>query len=195
MLQKIRLYGALAKFVGKRVLLADVASAAEAVRYLIANWPELEQHMIQYEYQVKVGGIGIDQSELHYPSGRQEIKIIPVVSGAGGATGRIIAGVALVTLSLLFAPAGALASSAFTLGATAVNIGVGIGVSLILGGVAQMLTPTPKLNTKKESDPRESYSFSGIQNVSRQGVPVPIIYGEIMTGSVVVSAEIDVEQR
>jgi len=40
MLREIRLYGALAKFIGKRVLRADVASAAEAVRFLVTNWPQ-----------------------------------------------------------------------------------------------------------------------------------------------------------
>ena len=45
-----------------------------------------------------------------------------------------------------------------------------------------------------DNDPRKSYSFSGIQNVSRQGVPVPIIYGEVFTGSIVVSAGINTEE-
>jgi predicted phage tail protein len=40
MLRKIKLYGKLAKFIGHRVLEADVATAAEAVRFLLANWPE-----------------------------------------------------------------------------------------------------------------------------------------------------------
>jgi predicted phage tail protein len=45
MLRKIKLYGKLAKFIGHRVLEADVATAAEAVRFLLANWPEAEAHM------------------------------------------------------------------------------------------------------------------------------------------------------
>jgi predicted phage tail protein len=56
-----------------------------------------------------------------------------------------------------------------------------IGASLILGGVAQLLTPTPKIS-QDEGDPRKSFSFSGIQNVSRAGVPVPVVYGETLTG-------------
>jgi predicted phage tail protein len=66
----------------------------------------------------------------------------------------------------------------------------------VLGGVAQLLTPVPKMAAGKDSDkdPRKSYSFSGIQNVSRQGVPVPVIYGETIVGSVVISAAIDISQ-
>jgi predicted phage tail protein len=82
------------------------------------------------------------------------------------------------------------------LGSQAVTIIAGIGISLALGGVAQLLTPTPKVpqGADKQDDPRKSYSFSGIQNTSRQGVPVPIVYGETLVGSVVISAGIDTVQ-
>ena len=55
MLRKVKLYGKLAKFVGKRVLEADVHNAAEAVKFLVANWPALEQHMAKQYYKVDVG--------------------------------------------------------------------------------------------------------------------------------------------
>jgi predicted phage tail protein len=185
MLRKIKLYGKLAKFVGHRILEADVATAAEAVRFLVANWPELERHMADQYYRVSVGTYDLDLEELHDPAGQQEIKIVPVMAGAG-ATGRIIAGIALVAIGL-FVPG---------IGALGVQILVGVGASLVLGGVAQLLTPTPKVPTgpDTQNDPRKSYSFSGIQNTSRQGVPVPIIYGETIVGSVVISAGIDTVQ-
>lgn len=203
MLRTIRIYGSLAKFLKRRSFKADVATAAEAVKFLLANFPQLERHMAEQHYEVKVGDhplmLGADPSELHLPTGKLEvISIIPVVAGAG-ATGRIIAGVALVALSLLFAPGAALAGGLFTLGPMAVSIGVGIGASLAIGGVAQLLTPTPQLQLKtkgqdSDADPRKSYSFSGIQNVSRQGLPVPIVYGETMVGSIVISAGVSTEQ-
>ena len=70
-----------------------------------------------------------------------------------------------------------------------------IGVSLVLGGVAQLISPTPKISSGEDStnDPRKSYSFSGIQNVARQGVPVPVVYGEMIVGSVTISAGINTE--
>ena len=197
MLRKIKLYGKLAKFVGHRILEADVATAAEAVRFLVANWPELERHMVDQHYRVSVGTYDLDLEELHHPAGQQEIKIVPVMAGAG-AVGRIIAGVALIALTLGI---GAIASAGVILGGfmgigTVGTAFVGIGVSLVLGGVAQLLTPTPKVSTgpDTQNDPRKSYSFSGIQNTSRQGVPVPIVYGETIVGSVVISAGIDTVQ-
>jgi predicted phage tail protein len=43
-------------------------------------------------------------------------------------------------------------------------------------------------------DPRKSYSFSGVQQTSRQGIPVPVVYGETLVGSVVISAGVDTVQ-
>ena len=45
-----------------------------------------------------------------------------------------------------------------------------------------------------EEDPRISFSFSGVQNTSRAGTSHPIVYGEIFTGSVLISAGIDTNQ-
>jgi predicted phage tail protein len=193
MLRKIKLYGKLAKFIGHRVLEADVATAAEAVRFLLANWPELEAHMSDQHYRVSVGTYDIDLEELHHPAGAAPISFVPVVAGAG-AVGRIIAGVALVVLA--FASGAGFFGAAF-----AKNIGLfafakGIGASLALGGVAQLLTPTPRVpqGLDSQDDPRKSYSFSGVQNTSRAGTPVPIVYGETLVGSVVISAGIDTVQ-
>lgn len=192
MLRKIKLYGKLAKFIGHRVLEADVATAAEAVRFLLANWPELEAHMNDQHYRVSIDTYDIDLEELHHPVGSSPISFVPVVAGAG-AVGRIIAGVALIALAsvVTFGTAGGL----FLAGALNSTI-FGIGASLVLGGVAQLLTPTPKVTqgADGQDDPRKSYSFSGIQNTSRQGVPVPIVYGETIVGSVVISAGIDTVQ-
>ena len=201
MLRKIKLYGKLAKFIGHRVLEADVATAAEAVRFLLANWPELEAHMSDQHYRVSIGTYDIDLEELHHPAGAAPISFVPVVAGAG-AVGRIIAGIALIALAIALPGIGLAAGAkgaAVIFGTTFSSISLGIGfagLSLVLGGVAQLLTPTPKVpqGADNQDDPRKSYSFSGIQNTSRQGVPVPIVYGETIVGSVVISAGIDTVQ-
>jgi predicted phage tail protein len=202
MLRKIRVYGSLAKFLGRRVFEADIASAAEAVRFLVANFPQLEKHMAEQHYRVDVGNYGLTLDELHHPTGQQEIKIVPVIGGAGGNVGQILLGVGLIAASFLLPGAGIFgATSVF--GVTAAQGGVvlagigtalsAVGASLVLSGVAGLLTPTPttSLGANGDDDPRKTYSFSGIQNTSRQGVPVPIVYGETLVGSVVISAGID----
>lgn len=189
MLRTIRIYGRLAKFLKRRKFQAEVSSAAEAVRFLLANFPQLEKHMADQHYRVSVGDYDLAETELQDPAGQQEIKIIPVVAGAG-AVGRIIAGVALIALSFFLPPVAGIALG---------TIAFGIGASLVLGGVAQLLTPVPQTfapgsTSDTVKDPRKSYSFSGIQNTSRQGLPVPIVYGETLVGSVVISAGVDTVQ-
>jgi predicted phage tail protein len=196
MLRTIRIYGRLAKFLKRRKFEAEVSNAAEAVRFLVTNFPQLERHMAEQHYRVSVGTYDLSLDEIHDPAGSQEIKIVPVVAGAGAA-GRILVGVGLI------------AAAFFTGGATIGLLGLaaplsvstvlaGIGVSLVLGGVSQLLTPVPTLSAPSTvdtaKDPRKSYSFSGIQNTSRQGTPVPIVYGETLVGSIVISAGIDTEQ-
>jgi predicted phage tail protein len=203
MLRKIKLYGQLAKFIGRRVLEADVATAAEAVRMLVANFPGLEQHMAEQYYRVTVGTYDLGLDEIHDPAGQQDIKIVPVVAGAGGGVGKIVAGVALIALS--FAIPG-LAFGAVLAGQIASGVGnailvagkiIGvIGASLALGGVSELLSPVPKIPQGPDTvdDPRKTYNFSGIQQTSRQGVPVPVVYGLTLVGSVVISAGTDTVQ-
>jgi len=221
--KEIRLYGPLAKFIGQRKFLAEISSAGEAVRMLLANFPGLERHMADQHYKVIVDNYETDLDEIHYPAS-QVIKIVPVLGGAGGGTGKILAGVGLIAAAILLAPvgggflglgaglahaAGGAVATGFISAAVSTAIG-SIGVALVLGGVSQLLSPTPQLgqigpaNTSlgggrstttegTEMDPQESYSFSGIQNTSRQGTPVPVVYGETIVGSVVISAGIDVD--
>lgn len=215
--REVKVYGPLAKFVGQRRFLAEINSAGEAVRMLLANFPGLERHMADQHYKVIVDGYDTDLEELHNPAS-QTIKIIPVLGGAGGGVGKILTGIALVATAIVFAPAAAgflgaglgATAGTFTLGAAASSIIGAVGAALVLGGVSQLLSPTPqigqigpvsaggggfrpKTTEGTELDPQESYSFSGIQNTSRMGLPVPVVYGETVVGSVVISAGIDVD--
>ena len=196
----IKVYGPLAKFLGRRQFKAVVNTPAEAIRFLVANFPKLKAHMADQYYKVCAGknelDVGSHLEQLHYPMAQAEcIRIIPVIAGAGSAAAKIGIGIALIAAAILFPVGGALASSAFTLGAAAATAIGSIGASLVLGGVAQLISPTPKISSGEDStnDPRKSYSFSGIQNVARQGVPVPVVYGEMIVGSVTISAGINTE--
>ena len=214
MFRVIKVYGKLAKHLGQRSFKAAVKTPAEAIRFLLANFPSLRGVMSEGDYKLSVGrsqlDIGDHPEYIHLPSASFEpIRIIPVVAGAGGGTGKILAGVGLIAAAIILGPLGGgflgLGGGALTAGSSAFFSGLSvtlgtIGTSLVLGGVAQLLTPTPKLGNldsrgiDETTDPRRSYSFSGIQNVSRQGVPIPLIYGEVFTGSVVISAGINTEE-
>ena len=98
MLSKVKVYGGLADFCGgQNQFEAVVNQPIDAVRFLKANFVGLEQHMSSQFYKVYVGEHDIDEELLDFPSGGLDIKIIPVVTGAGN-VGKIIAGVALIGL-------------------------------------------------------------------------------------------------
>ena len=200
MLRKIKLYGELAEFVGHKEFEVQVDSLARAVSFLINNFEGIDKFMSPKYYQVKIGNYEIDESELTYPIGQEDIHFIPVIAGAGRGFGRILAGAALIGVGIVSGGSGFLASGglgfgsttgAFSITALAGNIGIGLALS----GVSQMLTPMPKPQQfSSEQDPRLSFNFAGTQQTSRAGTPVPIVYGEIFTGSVVISGGIDTEQ-
>ena len=205
MLRKVKLYGELADFVGHKELDAVINSTADAIRFLVTNFPKLEAYMSDKHYRVLVDDYDIDKNEIHNPIGQSDISIVPVITGAGGrGFGKILLGAALIAGAFMFSP--------MTLGSfTAKGVAAGavpfakvgflaksalyVGASLVLSGVSDMLFPLPEPKEfTNEEDPRISFSFSGVQNTSRAGTSHPIVYGEIVTGSVVISAGIDTNQ-
>ena len=82
MLSKIKVYGRLAKFLGERTFEAEVKTPIDTFKFLLANFPNLERHMMEQNYCVKVGKNEIDETQLFDPMGKQEIKIVPVAVGA-----------------------------------------------------------------------------------------------------------------
>ena len=202
MLRKIKLYGELAEFVGHKEFEVKADTLASAVSFLINNFEGIEKYMSPKYYQVKVGNYAVDESEIDYPIGKQDIHFVPAISGAGRGFGKVLLGAALIAGAFLFTP---LAPSQFfnpivSPGSFAAAGGitkavVGLGGALILQGVSEMLFPLPKPPSfESEEDPRLSFSFGGTQQTERAGTPVPLVYGEIFTGSVVISGGIDTEQ-
>ena len=202
MLRKLKLYGELAEITGHKEFDVAVSTTAQAVSFLVNNFPQLESHMATRYYQVLLEKEDVGIDELHFPIGQNEIKFVPVISGAVGNMGRILLGGALIAMSFgvggLFSNPLAFGTESF-LGLAQAGMGAkaafGIGAALVLTGVSGMLFPVPKLpEFSSEQDPKLSFSFSGTQQTSRAGTPVPVVYGEIVTGSVVISGGIDTEQ-
>jgi len=203
MLRKLKLYGELAEFVGHKEFEIQVDSLGRAVSFLVNNFPQIEKYMNPQYYQVKVGNYAVNEEEIHHPIGQEDIHIVPVISGAGRGLGKILLGAALIAGAFIINPA---LSFSFKSGVTGFGALTGVsgaitkaavylGASLVLSGVSDMLFPLPKPKEfKSEQDPQLSFSFSGTQNTSRAGTPVPIVYGEIITGSVVISGAVDTQQ-
>ena len=213
----VKVYGALRKKLGQCRFQFEADTPAQALKALCVNFPGLEKWLLDSEkdgvgYRVTLGKEKITEQNavlIAAPFSEREVfSITPVIAGAGGGTGQILAGIGLVAAAIILAPvgggflglgAGALTSAGFTLGgAASVAIG-GIGAAMILGGVAQALSPAPVQSTTTTERGRdaakfESFTFSGIVNTAKQGLPVPIAYGRVFVGSAVLSSGLDVDQ-
>jgi predicted phage tail protein len=201
MLRKVKLYGELADFVGHKELDAVITCTADAIRFLITNFEGLEAHMADRYYKVLVDDYEIGEEDIHNPIGKSNLSIVPVIAGAGGGLGKTLLGVALIGFAVLAPGAGFMAGGGLGFGSTVAGkfsfaaLAGNIGIGLTLMGVSEMLFPLPQpQDFSNEEDPRISFSFSGVQNTSRAGTSHPIAYGEIVTGSVVISAGIDTNQ-
>jgi predicted phage tail protein len=193
----IRLLGEAGRRFGRHFQLA-VKTPAEALRALCVQLPELRQYMLESGENginwrvVTEDPMGLDEDQMLWPLSKRMV-LAPMPAGRGAA-GRIIAGVALVAVAILFPAGGALASSFFTLGSTAATAIAGIGVSLIFGGVAELLTPTPKMPTVggavgggptegRSDDQLKSFTFDKSNANTIQGDVVPVLYGERIVGA------------
>ena len=206
MLRKIQLYGPLAEFVGHQELEAKADTVGEAIRFLLCNWPALEQHMADQYYKIEIGSWNVKLDEIAYPSGTEPIRIIPVVEGAGGgdndgsfaaiALGAILIGTAIAsggaTLGLAgfssTAIVGVSAPSVIAASTFAVAAG-NIGIGLVLSGVAGLLTPTPGTPDSDSDAANRDRTFTRIAQTAQAGTTIPVVYGEIFTGSIVISAK------
>ena len=191
--RKIKLYGDLAEFVGVKEIETEVHTVADAVKCLIGNYPQAENYMMDKNYKVIVNEKSRSLEELHFPTGQSDIKIVPVISGKGRGFGQVILGAALIGAAIFMPGAApALGMTGFTAGsagASALSVTLGnIGIGMVLLGVSQMLAPIPDDTTEEPN----SFQFNSPVNTNNAGAPVPILYGERIVGSVVISAGINV---
>ena len=190
MLRTIKVYGKLRQILGQSTFEADLNNVGQAFSFLYNNFPELEGHLLNNNYRVWTGDKLITEEKLSM-SGESEIRIIPIATGSG-------------FLAPFVAPllSGGISSVISGVVGTGIigSIVTAVGTSLIIDGVTSMLAPQPPTATQSGMDPTDpaslasNYSFSGITNISKSGVPINLIYGETIVGSVTVSNGIDTVQ-
>lgn len=184
-LRTIRLYGKLGARFGRKFRLA-VESPAEAVRALCAMLDGFERYLTESKdkgitFAVFVGDRNIGKDDLHFPAGRAEIRIAPVLIGAKRS------GVLQTILGIVLIVVGVIGNIYGGWGTPFIQAGIG----LLVGGVAQMLAPQPKGSSAGDkADNKASYAFNGPVNTQAQGNPVPVCYGRMIVGSAVISAGI-----
>ncbi|MFM0218288.1 tail assembly protein [Paraburkholderia caledonica] len=178
----IRLYGVAGARFG-RVHRFAVSSTAEAMRALCTQVSGFEKFLMNAKdngltFAVFKGRKNLGEKELEHPVGDDEIRIAPVLVGSKKAgLFQTILGAALIVVGVL--------TSAYGGGSL-----IGLGASLALGGVMQMLSPQTAGLAGTGPDNGTSYYFNGPVNSSAQGEPVPLVYGRMRVGSKVISAGI-----
>ncbi|AZZ74685.1 MULTISPECIES: tail assembly protein [Pseudomonas] len=190
-LRTIRLYGTLGASFGRVHRLA-VNNAAEAIHALCILVPGFERFLMESRdrgltYSVFLGRDNIGHDRLKAPSGTMDIRIAPVVIGSKRAGSlQTVVGVVLIAAATFFTGGFAGIAAGGTWGAVG-----SVGISMVIGGVMQMLSPQAKgLGTQDGPANRASYSFNGPTNTSAQGNPVGLLYGQAIVGSAVISAGI-----
>ncbi len=198
MLKTVILHGAFGSRFGRRHRL-DVASPLDAIRALSVLQPGFMQALVGHRpgFRIVLDRVPLSSREELALPGRETIRIVPVVAGAGGGIGQIFIGVALVVGAFFTGGADLALAPEATLGFTLTTTTLGgmalsFGASLVLGGLSQMLAQTPDTSSRGQGQGLDSasYLFNGPVNTTQQGNPVPILYGRLIIGSQVVSASV-----
>ncbi len=193
MLKKIKVYGTLRKFLGQSEFEVDLNTPREAISFLKCNFAGVEKHMARQHYTIQCGKKVITEDLLNI-STKEDIRIIPLVHGNFipillGA-GALFGGSAIAATAFGSTLLGGIITSALT----------SIGTSMIIDGVTSMLSPQQGVMSPTGQDSLDpsalasNYSFTGLTNISRAGIPVNLVYGEILVGSIVVSNGVDTVQ-
>jgi len=204
----IKFHGSLTKY-EKDFMQVAAKDTRKVFKYLVARFGEtFKQEILNGKWHITKGKRKqkelkksddyMSEPEVDFPLQTTELHVFPVISGAGGNTGRIIIGVVLIVIAvviIVFFP-GATAG-----GIALIDLAVPLliaGISTTLGGVIGLLTKPPSIaGFDQASGPTEqkpSFIFNGPTNSSEQGVAVPLVYGSYRTGSVVLSGGVDTVQ-
>ena len=186
----VRFYGSLKQF-GSAFRL-DCQTTAEIVQALTSQIPKLRQFIQQGLFTVRVGRDYFDNRYLEKGLSQKlkedaTVYFTPTLKGSkrGGLFG-VITGVALIAGALALGPLGF-----SVIGANAAWVVGGLGASLLLGGVAQMLTKMPEMKMGTEKEKKQSTAFSNLSNMTAQGKPMPLAYGRMRVGSLIISQGVE----
>ena len=177
MLKTIKLYGILAKKFGKEFHLA-VESTREAVKALSVQVPGFEQFMLTAHEQGLAFAVfqddeNISEEQIDFETGAKVIKIVPKVIGAGGN------GILQTILGAVMIVVGVITQQYWA---------VGMGVGMMVGGIAQMMMPKMDEGDQNQDGNRANKGFGGAVTTIAQGNPVPILYGQREVGGFIVNA-------
>lgn len=217
-MQRVRLLGELGERFGAEYTYYNLRHPADAIKLLCINRPDFKDYLLKADengigFKVIQADAEMGYEDLLLPFGQRELVIVPVVTGSGDSFGQILAGIGLIVLSF------------FTGGATIGLLGLaapvavssvvgGLGASLLIGGVAGLLSPQPQIPTlaggfagsrfgsrnrtggpvsvTRGIDGQQSYAYTGASNTVGIGATVPLAYGKVLIGSHLLRTRVEV---
>ena len=214
---KVLLLDELGKKYGKTHVYYNLKTPAQAIKLLCLNYPEFAKdlatsHQQGIFYKVQQVGIDLELSDLELPLGSHDLVVTPVISGSGN-VGKILLGVALIAVTGGFGAqgfGGALFGVQTKTAIAIAKVGNAVGVTMALQGVTGLLAPQPTLSsnmmdtegaftnynngpasTTKGADGEQSYAYTGATNSTGLGKTIPVIYGKVLAGSLLIGADIE----
>ena len=196
MLKTMRLKGIMAKKFGP-VHRFHVADLRELIRAMCSQVPGFKKyvsnaHLNGVRFAFFSGKDNISLQEFDMCSASAEFEMEPIIEGSKrGGTLQIIIGAVAIVAAFFTAGASLAAFGLSAAAATGVTTALtGLGISMLLGGVVQMLTPQPKYNVGASSstDNKPNYAFGAPVNTVAMGYPVPVLYGQREIGGAIISA-------
>ena len=221
MQHKILLLDDLGKKYGETHVYYNLRTPADAIKLLCINYPEfakdlLTSHKQGIFYKLTQVNQELDYTELNLPIGSHDLVVTPVISGSKG-VGKVLLGVGLVIATGGFGTGAGLSLFGNTgltgIAAVTAKVGSAVGMTLLINGVSQMLAPQPTLpdtidfdgaftnfsggpgSLVKGADGKQSFAYTGPTNVSGLGKTIPVVYGQVLTGSLIVGAQIEPESE
>lgn len=189
---KVVLHGYLKKLLPDEIYLTGY-SAAEIINGMCKMTKAFNPTPGQPRHSMTA--IGFTTKESLYeplPVDCEELHLVPSMAGgkAGGFI-QIVIGVVLIAAAF-FTAGGSLAALAAEGSFSAVGIAFSMGISLVLGGLLSLLSPTPKADSfGNSSDPEASRYLGSSQNTVKIGTRIPIGYGMTKGGGQYLSFDVD----
>jgi len=209
----------------------NLRTPADAIKLLCINHPKLQKdlmtaHQNGVGYKLIQSGAAMGYDELHLPFGSRPMMLVPVITGSqmDKGLGTFLLGAALVAVAIAVpvagfsAAAGGFTATGAAVGATgavaataaAASLAGNIGIALMLGGTAMMLSPQPEIpklgsrrmdgtnfrgpgpqGVSRGASGQQSYAYTGPANTVGNGSTIPVVYGRAMVGGHMLSVAVE----
>lgn len=181
---KIILHGKISKIYGKEFYFSNITKPSSAISAMESRFPGFKKYIVNESregahYEIIVNDETQTAYSLNDTKHAKIIEIAPSILGKDPFTLFFVLGGGLVAAGVYFG-----------IGTLVGGLLFGIGLGLIIAGIAYLNTPIPESEPDEQyvntSIKNASFLFENPQNVSTQGRPCPISYGRLRIGSYVV---------